>query len=249
MPSGEKAWACGCNSLNTPGERPGDLHSLASSAISRDFRSRQGREELIRLLPAQPGHRVLELGGGTGRNLEFFGPRLASFASVEVIDLCQPLLDVAAARAARIKNIRLTKADATTYQPGEPVDCVYFSYALTMIPDWQRAIDNAIAMLRPGGFLGVVDFYVSSLRPEPGMAHHGWLTRTLWQSWFRHDGVHLSCEHLPCLQSRLVTLYLTEHRAALPYVPFFKAPYYLFVGRKPLASEVTLRPSGSAMPG
>jgi hypothetical protein len=37
---------------------------------------------------------------------------------------------------------------------------VYFSYALTMIADWRRALDNALAMLAPGGTLGVVDFHL-----------------------------------------------------------------------------------------
>lgn len=199
-----------------------------------DFRERllHGREELIRLLPAQPGQRVVELGGGTGRNLEYFGPRIASFASVELVDLCRPLLDVAKARSAGMANVFVTAADATTYRPAQPVDCVYFSYALTMIPDWQRAIDNAIAMLRPGGILGVVDFYVSRAQPEPGMARHRWPTRAFWQFWFGHDGVHLSPEHLPFLRARLETLHLGEHRAALPYVPSLRAPYYLFVGCK-----------------
>lgn len=201
-----------------------------------DFRERllKGREELIRLLPVQPGQRIVELGGGTGRNLDFFGPRLASLASVELVDLCQPLLDIAAERTVGMHNVRLTQADASTYRPPQPVDCVYFSYAITMIPDWYRAIDNAVAMLRPGGILGVVDFYVSSAQSQPGLSQHGWLTRTLWPAWFRHDGVNLSSDHLHCLQSRLDTMHLTESRAALPYVPLLKAPYYVFVGRKPL---------------
>jgi S-adenosylmethionine-diacylgycerolhomoserine-N-methlytransferase len=184
----------------------------------------------------QPGQRIVELGGGTGRNLEFFGPRLTSFASVELVDLCRPLLAIAKARSACIANVVVTEADATTYRPAEQVDCVNFSYALTMIPAWQRAIDNAIAMLKPGGILGVVDFYVSRAQPEQGMARHGWLSRSFWPSWFRHDGVHLSPEHLPSLRKRLETLHMGEHRAALPYVPILTAPHYLFIGRKPFTS-------------
>ncbi len=33
-----------------------------------------------------------------------------------------------------------------------------FSYALSMIPRWERAIDRAIEAVRPGGILAVVDF-------------------------------------------------------------------------------------------
>jgi hypothetical protein len=32
------------------------------------------------------------------------------------------------------------------------------SYALSMIPDWERAIDAALAALNPGGQLHIVDF-------------------------------------------------------------------------------------------
>jgi S-adenosylmethionine-diacylgycerolhomoserine-N-methlytransferase len=200
-----------------------------------DFRERllPGREALIGFLAGQPAGRLVELGGGTGRNLGFFGARLAEYASVELVDLCEPLLQIAAGRTAGMRNVRLIKDDVTTWRPEHPVDCVYFSYALTMIPDWRRAIDNAIAMLRPGGTLGVVDFYVSDARPDPGLVRHGAATRWFWRSWFRHDGVNLSGEHLRHLRSRLDTLQLAEHRAALPYLPLVQAPFYIFVGRKP----------------
>ncbi len=49
--------------------------------------------------------------------------------------------------------MRAVEADAATYRRDEPVDCVYFSYSLAMILDWRSAMDNALAMLRPGGIL------------------------------------------------------------------------------------------------
>ena len=94
-----------------------------------NFRERllQGRRELIDQPPAAPGSRGIEIGGGTGRNLDFFGSRLNSFVSIEIFDLCQPLLDVAARPTLRLKNVRLTRADASTYRPDAAVGCVYFS--------------------------------------------------------------------------------------------------------------------------
>jgi S-adenosylmethionine-diacylgycerolhomoserine-N-methlytransferase len=87
-------------------------------------------------------------------------------------------------------------------------------------------------MLRPGGTIGVVDFYVSEACPEAGLVRHGWLTRRGWPAWFRHDGVHLSAEHLPYLRERVHTADLSEHRARVPYVPVVTVPYYVFIGRK-----------------
>ena len=201
-----------------------------------DFRERllQGRAEMIQALPCGAGDRVVELGGGTGRNLEFFGARLKGFAAVVVVDLCRPLLDVAAKRvsAAGMSNVSVVGADATTYQPDAPVDCVYLSYALTMMPRWDAVIDNASAMLTPGGIIGVVDFYVSPVNPPAGRVRHDWLTRKMWPAWFGHDGVRLSPDHLNYLQEKFETRHLSECRARVPYIPLVTAPYYVFVGRK-----------------
>ena len=188
------------------------------------FRERMlhGRGELIARLPASVGDGVVELGAGTGRNLEFFGERLSALAWVELVDLCPPLLAVARERWAARRHVRLVEADAGDYRPSSPPDCVYFSYALTMIPDWRRAIDNAVAMLRPGGALGVVDFHLPDTR---------WPSR-LWRAWFGHDGVWLSAEHLPYLRARLDPVACEERRGTLPYLAGLRVPYYLFVGRK-----------------
>jgi S-adenosylmethionine-diacylgycerolhomoserine-N-methlytransferase len=198
------------------------------------FRERllHGRDALVSRLPVAAGDHVVELGGGTGRNLDFFGPRLDVAARVDLVDLCPPLLQIAERRLAGRSNVRIITADATSYRPDRAVDCVFFSYALTMIPDWRAAVHNAVGMLRPGGTIGVVDFYVSEACPEAGLVRHGWLTRRGWPAWFRHDGVHLSAEHLPYLRERVHTADLSEHRARVPYVPVVTVPYYVFIGRK-----------------
>jgi len=200
------------------------------------FRERllRGRETLIaRLLAQLPAQaRVVELGGGTGRNLDFFGDRLGDIASFDLVDLCPALLDRARQRIARFPQVRMIEADATTYAPSAPVDCVYFSYSLTMIPDWRVALANALAMLKPGGLLGVVDFYTSAAQPAPGLARHGAFTRYFWPRWFAHDGVRLNPAHLATLRADLPQHELSEHRAAVPYLPLIRVPYYVLVGRK-----------------
>jgi S-adenosylmethionine-diacylgycerolhomoserine-N-methlytransferase len=190
------------------------------------FRERllHGRQELIERLGLQPGARVVELGCGTGSSLTRIGERAAQFASFDMVDLCPALLDVARQRAAGYERIRVIEADATTWQPDQPVDFVFMSYALTMIPDWSRVIANAHAMLAPGGRIGVVDFHL----PRDGSR----LANVLWRKWFGHDGVHLSEEHLPMLKRLFAACSCTEQRAPVPYLPGVQAPYYLFVGER-----------------
>jgi S-adenosylmethionine-diacylgycerolhomoserine-N-methlytransferase len=198
------------------------------------FRDRllPGRADLIQRLPLPDHARVVELGGGTGRNLDFFGARLDRVESIEIVDLCPALLDLARARARHRPQVRVIEADATSYQPQAKVDCVYFSYALTMIPNWRAALANAFAMLKPSGLIGVVDFYVAQKRAGTGAEFRGALQRKFWQRWFAHDGVRLDAQHLLTLQSLFPRHETIESRAPVPYLPGVRVPYYLFLGRK-----------------
>lgn len=198
------------------------------------FRERllRGRAELVASLPLPPQARIVELGGGTGRNAGFLGTRFADVAAYTVVDLCEPLLARARERAQTMPQLCVVRGDATCWQPEAPVDAVILSYALTMIPDWRAAIANAVAMLKPGGALGVVDFYVSPRRAEAGMVQHGALTRAFWPRWFAHDGVHPNAAHLPALRAALPEHEFIEARAPVPYLPLARVPYYRFVGRK-----------------
>ncbi len=200
------------------------------------FRERllHGRQDLVSRLALPPGSNVVELGGGTGRNLDFFGPRLLTFSRFEVVDLCPALLAQARKRCAHWPGVAVAvEADATTYRPQQSVDCVYFSYALTMIPDWRAALDNALSMLRPGGLLGAVDFYVAPRDPPAGFARQGSLSRIFWTRWFGHDGVCLDAQHLPYLLRHTVPVNCEARTAAVPYLPGLRVPYYLYIGRKP----------------
>jgi S-adenosylmethionine-diacylgycerolhomoserine-N-methlytransferase len=207
------------------------------------FRRRMlhGRKELIDSLPAEKGHIWVDIGAGTGENAEMMGERLSHFRAVHLVDLCEPLLEVAKARIERNgwKNVRTVHADATEYRPEEQADLVTFSYSLTMIPDWFAALENAYAMLKPGGRIGVVDFYVSRTYPEKPFVKHSWATRTFWPAWFASDNVWLNRDHLPYLRRRFKTLRVDEGTGKLPLMPFVRVPHYRFIGTKPIAPNPT----------
>jgi len=198
------------------------------------FRERllRGRRELIASLDPAPGTVWVDLGGGTGANLEA-APWLSRCRKVYVVDLCEPLLERCRRRieARGWTNVETVVADATTFAPPEPVDLVTCSYSLTMIPDWFAAIDQARSILRAGGTIGVVDFYVSRKFVLEARPRHSWLTRSLMPVWFATDNVHPSPDHLPYLIRHFEQIALDEGLAKLPYVPVLRAPYYRFVGR------------------
>lgn len=188
------------------------------------FRERllQGRQEtvasVVERLP-DTGGTLVELGCGTGRNLLYLGERRAQLWRTWGVDLCPSLL--AQARARAWEGVEWVEADATTWKPPQPVDAVLCSYSLTMIPDWFAAVDNAIAMLRPGGTFAVVDFHV------PRDAR---MARTFWPLWFGHDGVHPNADLLPYLRRRLPDHQVVEATAAVPYLPGLRVPWFRFVG-------------------
>jgi S-adenosylmethionine-diacylgycerolhomoserine-N-methlytransferase len=174
------------------------------------------------------------MGGGTGANLEFLSTRLQTLQQATIVDLCPSLLEAARRRIEQSgwSNVRTALADVTTYEDAAPVDAVTFSYSLTMIPDWFRALQRAAALLRPGGVLGVVDFYVSRKWPAAGMRRHSGFQRFFWPTWFALDNVFPCSDHLPWLQAHFQTVRCEERCGKVPYLPGLKAPYYIFIGRK-----------------
>ena len=203
-----------------------------------DFRKRllKGREQLYQSIDPPQGGVWVDMGGGTGSNLEYIGEPLSRLDKAYVVDLAPSLLSVAQRRIADRgwSNVETVEADATTFRPGEgAADVVTFSYSLTMIPDWYAAVDNAVAMLKPGGRLAVVDFFVSRKWPADEIKRQRWFTRTFWPTWFAGDNVFISPDHVPYLTRRLEVESFQEHRAKVPYLPLIRVPYYRFVGRKP----------------
>jgi S-adenosylmethionine-diacylgycerolhomoserine-N-methlytransferase len=194
----------------------------------------KGRRELYELLPVPEGGVWVEMGGGTGANLEHLGERISRLGHVYLVDLCAPLLDVARRRTMERgwHNVEAVHADVTTFTPPRPVDVLTFSYSLTMIPDWFAALEQAERLLRPGGTLGVVDFYVARKYPDQGRQRHAWLTRAFWPVWLGLDNVFPSPDHVPYLHRHFAVQQFSEHRTRMRYFPIARVPYYRFVGLK-----------------
>jgi S-adenosylmethionine-diacylgycerolhomoserine-N-methlytransferase len=124
-----------------------------------------GRAALISSLEPPAGGHVLEIGCGTAWNLIRAAERNPE-ARFYGLDVSSAMLETAGrciARAGLGQRIVLAQADATSFEPvglfgRTAFDRVFFSYALSMIPDWRGALGRAIDVLAADGSLHVVDF-------------------------------------------------------------------------------------------
>lgn len=120
-----------------------------------------GRRRAVAELGLRPDSSVLEIGCGTGLNfrylLDVLDPDRGRLVGV---DFSEDMLARAERRVARAgwRNVELVQADAAALQLGRRFDAIFFAYSLTMIPDWEGALDRAAEHLAPGGRLAVLDF-------------------------------------------------------------------------------------------
>lgn len=124
-----------------------------------------GRKHLIADLKPTAGQTVLEIGCGTAWNLIRLAERYPD-ARIYGVDVSNAMLDTARASIKRkglAKRIQVAQADATAFSASNALgvaqfDRVVFSYALSMIPGWQEALEIGAAHIAPGGSLHIVDF-------------------------------------------------------------------------------------------
>ncbi|WP_338445779.1 class I SAM-dependent methyltransferase [Pelagerythrobacter marensis] len=139
-----------------------------------------GRDRLIADLACRPGDAVLEIACGTGRNLAKVGRRWPG-TQLYGIDISREMLR--SAEASLGDRAVLAAADACGFDPQAVLgralfDRVVLSYSLSMIPDWEAALNHAASLLAPGGTLHVVDFGDLEGLPSPfARGLRAWLAR------------------------------------------------------------------------
>lgn len=123
-----------------------------------------GRRRLRAAVRPQPGARILEVGCGTGRNLILLARAWPDVAFVG-IDISSEMLSYArekVRRAGLTERIALIEGEladaAQSQQCRTPFDYVLFSFSLSMIPDWQGVLRQAMAFVRADGVVVIADF-------------------------------------------------------------------------------------------
>lgn len=162
----------------------------------------------------------IDLGAGTGWNIEQMAQYidLNALDAVYLIDLCEPLLDVARARvkARGWNNVHVLCQDAASFafprmglgqKAGSKADLVTMSYSLSMIPPFYATLDRVDSVLEPDtGIIGVCDFYAApDTKADKGRGCHP-ITRWFWTWWFSWDHVHLHPARRDYLEHRFGTV-------------------------------------------
>jgi demethylmenaquinone methyltransferase/2-methoxy-6-polyprenyl-1,4-benzoquinol methylase len=119
------------------------------------------RRRVVAAWDIRPGHRVLELGCGTGLMTRLL---LDRGAVVTAVDRSEPMLSRARRRA---PEATFVTSDVTTFATAETFDRVILSYILHELdaPARATALTTAKHALAPRGLVGVVDFDDSARQP------------------------------------------------------------------------------------
>jgi phosphatidylethanolamine/phosphatidyl-N-methylethanolamine N-methyltransferase len=97
------------------------------------------------------GGRILEVGVGTGLSLDQYARR----NRITGIDISEPMLDKARERVKRLRlgnvdAIEVMDAEQLTY-PDASFDVVVAQYVVTAVPHPEKALDEFVRVVRPGG--------------------------------------------------------------------------------------------------
>lgn len=138
-----------------------------------------GRDRMLEHVRTGPQTATLEVGCGTARNLIKLGRRPEP-GLLCGLDASHEMLETAAASIAKhrvpaagrppivLRQGLAEQLDARRmFGREQPFDTIFFSYCLSMIPTWPGAIDAALANLKPGGTLLIVDFWDQKDLPGP----------------------------------------------------------------------------------
>lgn len=144
-----------------------------------------GRDQLIADMKPPENAHILEIGCGTGRNIiaaakhypdtQFYG-----------LDISEAMLEMARKnieKAGVADRVMLKKADASDFSASEifgrdNFNRIFCSYTLSMISDWQCAIDQAVKACAAEGLVHIVDFGNQADLPEVfAKLLRAWLTK------------------------------------------------------------------------
>jgi len=102
---------------------------------------------------------IVELGCGPASVIPSLLTKIDPLSQVIGIDFSCAMIDIANRKKDHNnwKNVEFKCMDMYEYIPTEKVDTVVFCLALTAMPEYEKAIEKALAILKPNGQLLIID--------------------------------------------------------------------------------------------
>jgi demethylmenaquinone methyltransferase/2-methoxy-6-polyprenyl-1,4-benzoquinol methylase len=118
------------------------------------------RKPAVKALRLRQGDKVLDLACGTGLNFRHIIDRIGPEGRIVGADCTRAMLRQAGRKLAshRWGGVTLVEGDATSLPlASDSCDGVLCSYAMAIIPDYRRAVVEAVRVLKPGGRLVLLE--------------------------------------------------------------------------------------------
>ena len=112
-------------------------------------------EAALALAAAQPGERVLDIGCGAGGTSLLLADAVGPGGAVTGVDVSQPMLKLARARA-KAKNIQFVEADAATHPFRPEFDLIFSRFGVMFFVDPAAALANIRKAGREGARLAFI---------------------------------------------------------------------------------------------
>ena len=116
----------------------------------------------IEISGVRPGHRVLDLAGGTGDLAKLRAPKVGATGCVVLADINNSMLSVGRDRLTDrgiTGNVEFVQANAEALPfPNQHFDCVTIAFGLRNVTDKDRALSEMCRVLKPGGVALVLEF-------------------------------------------------------------------------------------------
>lgn len=113
-----------------------------------------------RIGPIRAGETVLDIGCGAGMDLLLAARRVGPTGRAIGVDMTEAMVERAraSARAAGLAQVEVRKGDATALPVEDAcVDVVISNGVINLVPEKERAFDEIVRVLKPGGRFQVAD--------------------------------------------------------------------------------------------
>ncbi len=117
--------------------------------------------EIAQRVDVPAGGTVVELGCGPASVIPRILEEVDPSCAVVGIDFSGKMIAIANRKKAQHgwPNVRFACLDMYEFAPEQPVDSVVFCLALTAMPDYAKAVEKALSLLKPGGQLLIIDSF------------------------------------------------------------------------------------------